>query len=144
MKTIRWQMVMEGRPSPSTPFRNAADVYAAARSLGLHERDREHFVVFLLDTKHRPIAAETVSIGILDGSLVHPREVFKAAVAASAAGIIAVHNHPSGEVEPSPEDHEVTKRLKAAGGILGIPVVDHLIVADGSFYSFRDSAPGSW
>jgi len=143
MKTIRWQMVMEGPPSPSTPFKSAADVYEVARSLGLHEKDREHFVVLLVDIKNRTIATETVSIGILNGSLIHPREVFKAAICASAAGIIAIHNHPSGDVQPSAEDREVTKRLKEAGALLGIPLVDHVIVGDDSFYSFQE-AGAAW
>ena len=144
MQTIRWMMVKEGPPGPREAIKGAADVYSMARTLGLHEKDREHFVVLLVDTKHKIVAAETVSIGTLNGSLIHPREVFKAAICASAAGVIAVHNHPSGDVQPSTEDRVVTKRLKDAGVLLGIPLVDHVIIGDNTFYSFRETEKGDW
>jgi len=100
-------------------------------------------VVLLLDVKHRVIAEEVVTIGILDGALIHPREVFKAAVAGSAAGIIVAHNHPSGDPKPSGQDAEVTRRLRKAGEVLEIPVVDHVIVGStGAHYSFREG--GDW
>jgi DNA repair protein RadC len=100
-------------------------------------------VVLLLDVKHRVIAEEVVSIGILDGSLIHPREVFKAAISANSAAIIIAHNHPSGDPAPSGADREVTKRLRDAGKILGIPVVDHVIVGcTGAHFSFREG--GDW
>jgi DNA repair protein RadC len=95
--------------------------------------DRENFVVVLLNTKNEVIETSTVSVGTLGASLVHPREVFKPAVRASAASVILAHNHPSGKVEPSREDREVTKRLGEAAGILGIEVLDHVIVGDGYF-----------
>jgi DNA repair protein RadC len=100
-------------------------------------------VVLLLDVKHRVIAEEVVSIGILDGALIHPREVFKAAITANAAAIIVAHNHPSGDLKPSGQDAEVTRRLRKAGEILGIPVVDHVIVGPtGGHFSFREG--GDW
>lgn len=92
--------------------------------------DRENFVVLLLDTKNKVIGINTVSIGTLNSSLVHPREVFKPAILASAAALILAHNHPSGDPKPSREDIEVTKRLIEAGGLLGIQVLDHIIVGD--------------
>jgi len=92
--------------------------------------DRENFVVLLLDTKNKIIGLNTVSIGTLNSSLVHPREVFKPAILASAAAIILAHNHPSGDPKPSKEDIEITKRLIEAGDLLGIAVLDHIIVGD--------------
>jgi DNA repair protein RadC len=144
MKTIRWQMVMEGAGEFPGTFRNGADVAADLHKRGIAQADREHFGVYLLNIKHAPIAFEVVTIGILDGSLIHPREVFKAACVASAAGVLLVHNHPSGDVRPSDADKEITRRLRSAGGILGIPVVDHIIVCPQEFpyYSFREE--GSW
>ena len=88
--------------------------------------------MFLLNVKNQIIAKEVISIGILDGSLIHPREVFKAAVCAGAASIIVAHNHPSGDTTPSVQDREVTTRLREAGKILGIPLVDHVIVGAGT------------
>lgn len=122
------------------PCSSAKDVAEFLSLSGYANRDREAFIVLLLDVKHHIIAEEIVSVGILDGSLVHPREVFKAAVAGGAAGVIIAHNHPSGDPTPSGQDREVTNRIKTAGGVLGIPLVDHVIVAAGTecYYSFRD------
>ena len=142
MNRIRWQMVREEGPE-TEPFKTGQDVGAYLVRQGYADRDREAFVVLLLDVKHRVIAEEVVTIGILDGALIHPREVFKAAVAGSAAGIIVAHNHPSGDLKPSGQDREVTKRLRDAGKILGIPVVDHVIVGPtGGHFSFREQ--GDW
>lgn len=143
MKRVRWQMVMEDGPK-GEPLKAAEGAARYLREAGHSERDREAFVVLLLDVKHRIIAEEVVSVGILDGSLIHPREVFKAAIVAGAAGILIAHNHPSGDVQPSGQDHEVTRRLRDAGKLLGIPVVDHVIVGAGTsdLYSFREG--GSW
>jgi DNA repair protein RadC len=117
-----------GRPMISSP----ADVERLLRGR-IANLDRENFVVVLLNTKNEVIETSTVSVGTLDASLVHPREVFKPAVRASAASVILAHNHPSGKVEPSREDREVTRRLGEAAEILGIEVVDHVIVGDGYF-----------
>ena len=142
MSRIRWQMVREDGPE-AFPFKDAGDVATYLIRAGYADRDREAFVVLLLDVKHRVIAEEVVTIGILDGALIHPREVFKAAVAGSAAGIIVAHNHPSGDPKPSGQDAEVTKRLRKAGEVLGIPVVDHVIVGStGAHFSFREQ--GDW
>lgn len=102
-------------------------------------RDRESFHTLLLDGRHRLIAEEEVSVGTLTASLVHPREVFRAAIGARAAALVLVHNHPSGDPAPSAEDHAVTGRLADAGRLLGITVVDHVIVARGGHYSFREA-----
>ncbi|MEO6463462.1 MAG: JAB domain-containing protein [Candidatus Eisenbacteria bacterium] len=90
---------------------------------------REHFVAFDLNARHQMIARRLVSVGSLSASIVHPREVFQPAVSASAAGLIVAHNHPSGDPEPSPEDVAVTRRLREAGELLGIELLDHLVVA---------------
>lgn len=90
--------------------------------------NREHFVMLVLDTKNQVVGLHTVSIGDLSSSIVHPREVFKIAIALGAASIIVSHNHPSGDTIPSPEDIAVTKRLYEAGELLGIELLDHVII----------------
>jgi DNA repair protein RadC len=117
-----------GRPVISSP----ADVERLVRGR-IANLDRENFVVVLLNTKNEVIETPTVSIGTLGASLVHPREVFKPAIRASAASVILAHNHPSGKVEPSREDREVTRRLGEAAGVLGIEMLDHVIIGDGYF-----------
>lgn len=101
------------------------------------DSDRENFVVLLLNQKNEINGINLVSVGTLTTALVHPREVFKAAILANAACIIIGHNHPSGDTEPSKEDFAMTKQLKAAGKLLGIPVLDHVIVGYDSIYSFN-------
>jgi DNA repair protein RadC len=102
--------------------------------------DREHFVVALLDTKNKLIGINTVSIGSLNASVVHPREVFKPAILANANAILCAHNHPSGAPAPSQEDRLLTRKLVLAGEALGIKVLDHIVLGDGSetYYSFAD------
>ena len=101
--------------------------------------DREHFVVVCLDTKSNVNALNTVSVGTLNSSLVHPREVFKAAILANSNAIILCHNHPSGDPSPSKEDMEVTKRLVEAGNIMGIEVLDHVVIGDnGNYVSLKE------
>ncbi|MCX5787121.1 MAG: DNA repair protein RadC [Elusimicrobia bacterium] len=105
---------------------------------GLRHERKEHFVALYLSARNRLLHTETVSIGTLTASLVHPREVFGPAVERAAAGVIVAHNHPSGEARPSPEDRAATARLERAGRILGVPLLDHVVVADGGFFSFRE------
>jgi len=105
----------------------------------LRDSKKEEFRCVLLDTKNRVIKEETVSTGSLTASLVHPRETFKTAVRESAAAVIFVHNHPSGDIKPSQEDILLTRRLVQAGDVLGIKVLDHVIVGDSGHFSFRDS-----
>jgi DNA repair protein RadC len=101
--------------------------------------DREHFVGLYMNTSNNLITIHTVSIGTLNSSLVHPREVFKLALMVNAASIIVSHNHPSGNAEPSQEDLAITKQLVEAGKILGIPVHDHVIITEGNgFTSFTE------
>lgn len=94
----------------------------------LEDKKKEHFVALLLDNRHRVIRLSPIAVGSLSASLVHPRELFKEAIAASAAAVIVAHNHPSGDPEPSAHDCALTKRLVQAGKLLGIEVLDHLIV----------------
>jgi len=103
----------------------------------LRREQREHFVVLLLNARHEVTASVTVSVGSLNASIVHPREVFKPAVVQSAASIVLVHNHPSGDPEPSEEDLSITRRLVEAGELLGIGVLDHVIIASRGEVSFR-------
>ena len=91
-----------------------------------------------LDAKNRILCFELISLGSLNQSVVHPREVFKSALLSSAAAMILIHNHPSGDPSPSPEDLKITQRLKEAGELLGIKVLDHLVVGETAYYSFAD------
>lgn len=100
--------------------------------------DREYFKALCLNTKNQVISIETVSIGSLSASIVHPRELFKNPIKRSSAALILVHNHPSGDPTPSTEDIEVTQRLCEAGKILGIEVLDHIIIGDRKFVSLRE------
>ena len=121
-----------GRPMISSP----ADVDRLLRGR-IANLDRENIVVVLLNTKNEVIGTPLISVGTLSASLVHPREVFKPAIRASAASVVLAHNHPSGKVELSCEDREVTRRLVESAKILGIEVLDHVIVGDG-YYSMKE------
>ena len=105
----------------------------------LRNCDRETFCALHLNAKGKPLSMSVVSIGELNSTLVHPREVFKASILSNASAVIFMHNHPSGELTPSEEDKKATKRLEMAGQILGIPVVDHIIVGENkeNYYSFH-------
>jgi len=103
----------------------------------LKGKKKEHFLALLLDTRNQLIKAAEISIGSLDTSVVHPREVFKEAIAASAASVIFVHNHPSGDPEASEDDIKLTKRLAEAGEIVGIDVLDHIIIGDKKYLSLK-------
>jgi DNA repair protein RadC len=100
--------------------------------------DREHFKALLLDTKNGIRRIVTIAVGSLNAALVHPREIFKAAVTASAAGIIMVHNHPTGNPEPSNEDADLTVRFARCGELMGIDLVDHIIIGGNSYVSMRE------
>jgi DNA repair protein RadC len=116
--------------------KNPGDV-AGYMSVKLRGKKEEHFVTVLLDTRNRLLKTVEISVGSLDTSLAHPREVFKEAISASAASIIIVHNHPSGDCTPSSDDIELTKRLHEAGEIIGINVLDHIIVGDSGYVSLK-------
>lgn len=132
-------LVREGsQPSVMKSIKNPRNVYEIA-STYLEGADREHFVVMMLDTKNQVIGINTVSIGVLSSCPIHPREVFKPAILANAAGIILLHNHPSGDAGPSHEDILLTDRLKEAGEVLGIKVVDHVILGYGTYVSLKET-----
>ena len=119
-------------------LRSSADTSRLLSSY-LSGADREHFVVIMVDKKNQVIGINTVSIGSLDGSIVHPRETFKAAILSNAAALVLGHNHPSGNPAPSTEDLTITTRLVKAGKILGIQILDHVIIGSSSqYYSFAD------
>jgi DNA repair protein RadC len=126
---------------PGQPFRGSADVYA-------HFRERlgtelvEHFYLVLLDNKHRKLRDVKVSQGSLTSSVVHPRDVFLQVIRHSAAAVIFVHNHPSGDPTPSAEDLALTRRLRDVGELVGVRVLDHIIVGAGRYVSFVDD--GYW
>jgi DNA repair protein RadC len=121
---------------PKRILKSPEDVVAEVRNQ-LKGKKKEHFMVLCLDTRNRLINGKLVSMGSLDTSIVHPREVFKEAVSSCAASVIFAHNHPSGDPEPSKEDVELTKRLAKAGEIIGIDVLDHIIVCDKGYVSLK-------
>lgn len=112
------------------------DVVGVMRSR-LRGKKKEHFLALLLDTRSRLIKVSEISIGSLDTSIAHPREVFKEAISASAASVIFAHNHPSGDPEASEDDIKLTKRLASAGEIIGIDVLDHIIICDKKYLSLK-------
>ena len=124
-----------GRDDGAVLIKGPEDVYEATSDL--RGARKEHFVTFHLNARNQVIARETVSIGSLNASIVHPREVYEPAVRNSAASIILVHNHPSGETDPSDDDLALTRRLVQVGDLLGIAIVDHIIVGRRGFTSFK-------
>jgi len=107
--------------------------------LFLEDFDREQVVVCCLDTKNHPISLNVISIGCLNSSLIHPREIFKTAILSNSAGIILFHNHPSCDPEPSQEDINISTRIKKAGKIMGIELLDHIIIgSDDSYCSLKE------
>lgn len=126
-------------PKPyGKPIKTAKDVFDYC-SPKLSGSDKEHFMILHLNTRNRIIKDEIVSIGTLNSFLIHPREVFKSAIKESANAIILVHNHPSGDIEPSEEDNKITEILFKAGDLLSIKVLDHVIIGHEKYYSYKDS-----
>ncbi|NUO09385.1 MAG: DNA repair protein RadC [Candidatus Brocadia sp.] len=123
---------------PQQQFKCSNDIFRHFHEQ-LREKKQEVFLAVLLDNKNRIIKVEAdVTKGSLTSSIAHPREAFKAAIKESAASVIFVHNHPSGDPEPSKEDIQITQRLSEAGNIVGIKVLDHIIIGNGSFVSLKD------
>ena len=136
LKVLREHRVGYG---PRTRIGAAQDVYDAFKA-HFAPLDREQFVVLALDGKNNILGFNVVSTGSLTSALVHPREVFKPAILENAAAVILVHNHPSGDATPSDEDKAITARLKQAGELLGIKVLDHVVIGDHDHYvSFADT-----
>lgn len=124
-------------PTRRPPVIDSVEAAAALLRPHLLDKRKEHFVALLLDNRHRLIRMSPIAIGTLSATLVHPRELFKEAIAASAAAIIVAHNHPSGDPQPSAHDVEMTDRLAQAGALLGIELLDHLIVGAGGVVSLN-------
>lgn len=137
MRRIRVYAVRERSTSERPQLSSPRDVWELLLS-DVASWDRERFLTLALDSAHRLIGMETVSTGTLNATAVHPREIFKGLILANAAAFIAVHNHPSGQVQPSPEDRAVTKQLGEAGELLGIRLLDHVVVRADGFFSFAD------
>ncbi|MAE13344.1 hypothetical protein CMO92_02155 [Candidatus Woesearchaeota archaeon] len=125
------------RATRSIQIQSPKDVYHYAAPLIQH-LDKEQFVLLLLDSKNKVKKHLTISIGILDASLIHPREVFKPAIKESSRAIILVHNHPSGDPTASAEDKNITQALIETGRLIGIPVLDHIIIGKDRYYSYRE------
>lgn len=136
----RVQLVRDGSQKAERKKVSHSAVAAEVLWTFLEGVDREHFVALLLDTQNQIIGIHTVTIGTLDASLVHPREVLKPAILANAGSIIIAHNHPSGDPTPSAEDRMVTRQLVTAGATVGIDILDHIIVGEAPrYYSFMET-----
>lgn len=129
---------LEGHPERGKKalVKTPEDIVALVKNR-LKDKKKEYFLALLLDTRGQLIKISEISVGSLDSSIVHPREVFKEAISASAASAIFVHNHPSGDPEPSEDDIKLTERLAQAGEIVGIDVLDHVIIGDKDFSSLK-------
>jgi DNA repair protein RadC len=132
-------LVREGRvPCYDQQIRSSADASTLLHTY-LADVDREHFVIILLNQKNRVLGVNTVSMGSLTASIVHPREVYKSAILSNAASIICGHNHPSTDCQPSREDRAITTKLVEAGKLLGISILAHVIIGgEGRYFSFAD------
>ncbi len=140
----RVTLVREGRAIPVTESVHTSDGAAAILRPLFAGLDREQFLICGLDAKHHLIGINVVSTGSLNLTIVHPREVFKPLILMNAAAWICAHNHPSGDSTPSPEDRVLTKRLREAADLFGIPLLDHLVLAEERYYSFADQGwPGA-
>lgn len=142
-KTWKRLEVTYTREAASEPYgtacRSGLDIARLAKD-AIRSATKEHFLAFLLDAKNRLIGIHVVSIGTLDAATVHPREVFTPALLTAAKSIVVAHNHPSGDPAPSAEDQLVTDRLRSAGELLGIELLDHVIVGRDRFYCFSEQA----
>lgn len=133
------KMVKEGSILYTNRKINSSSDAASLGNEFLYDADREKLLVCSLNTKNQPLTINIASEGSLNSSIVHPREVFKAAILSNAASIIIYHNHPSGDATPSSEDINITSRLKNAGNIIGIELLDHIIIGSGgSFCSLKE------
>ncbi|MDA8336832.1 MAG: DNA repair protein RadC [Peptococcaceae bacterium] len=130
---------LAAQPAETRPVINCPDDVVKLMMEEMRGLDREHFRALLLNSKNQVLYADRIAVGTLSQSSVHPRELFKNAVKRNAAAVILVHNHPSGDPTPSRQDLDVTKRLARAGEIIGISVLDHVVIGDNNFVSFKAS-----
>jgi len=143
LRTVTWrfseskEVIPELKSLSHVIIRGPEDIVRNYRSL-FKDQVRERFVVFWLNSANRVLGFEIISEGILNSSLVHPREVFRGAIVVTAASVILAHNHPSDNPEPSAEDIQITKQIVESGKIIGIPVHDHIVFAGDSFTSFAE------
>jgi DNA repair protein RadC len=135
---VQVQLVRDRAAKKQVVVENPKEIYKLIKD-EIQRWDRERSLAVPLDARNGVIGIDEVACGSVNSSIVHPREVFKAAVLANAVSIVLIHNHPSDDVEPSEDDIEITKRLVEAGKILGIEVIDHLIVSKEGYYSFKDA-----
>jgi DNA repair protein RadC len=133
---MTYEIVSERKARYPIKITSPNDAYYALKRYA--RQKQEHFIVLTLTGAHEVISVTIVSIGLLNRTVVHPREVFHRAIKDSAAAVIVAHNHPSGQLEPSEEDRMITKRLTDAGEIIGIPILDHIIFTRNGFVSFKD------
>lgn len=139
VEIVSIKMVKEGSIKyANRSIENPFDIYVLVKNF-LEDSDREKLLVVCLDTKNQPINISTVSVGTLNSSLVHPREIFKTAILSNSNQIILAHNHPSGISAPSSEDKAMTNRIREAGTILGIELIDHIIIGDDEYFSFKEN-----
>ena len=135
---VRLTMVKEKELPYGVKRINEPELVAELAGQILKDADREYLLVISVDARSKPLAVEIVSIGTVNASLAEPREIFNHSILNNAAGIILVHNHPSGDCEPSREDRRLTKRIEKCGELLGIEMYDHVIIGEG-YYSFREN-----
>lgn len=141
---VRIQLVRESRDVKSIKVKSSEDVYNLAKHL--EECDREQLLTICLSAQNEVLSIETTSIGTLTSSLICPREVLKTAILQNAASIIVVHNHPSGNITPSREDIEITKKLYKCSEMMGFSLLDHVIIGNGKFNSLKENGMlgGAW
>ena len=136
---VRVQLIREGTAQEYHKAIMCSDDVVGLVGPRLEAMDREYFLSIPVNGRHVPIGVEEVAIGSQNASIIHPREIFRSAILAGATtALILAHNHPSGSPDPSPEDRLITKRLKDAGELMGIKILDHIIIGHGSYYSFAD------
>jgi DNA repair protein RadC len=134
---MTYQIVSERKAATPAAIQKPADTYKLVKRYA--GQKQEHFIVITLDGAHKPISVTIASIGLVNRTLVHPREVFNKAVGDMATAVIICHNHPSGQCQPSDEDNDITERLVNAGQVLGIPVIDHLVITRNGYFSYCEN-----
>lgn len=139
MRLYKYRVVREFVCDTGSPALLSPSTISSIFNPLLDQCDREHVLAVYLNNRNHVAGFEVVSVGTVNSGIVHPREVFKGAILYGASSIVLVHNHPSGSTDPSKEDLRVTRTIKTVGETLGIPLLDHVIVAGGSYYSFADA-----